>query len=175
MAFDKQRVYSLGGNATKTVKAYFFYNSGSDDVTATGYFDWDVLKAGDQIKVVSADYKSTVDYYVSAVSGGSATVKQEVASEILAVVVDGTALPITKNIITFDTTAGAQSFTLADGVQGQRIVMVMTVDGGTNTVITPANLGNGSTLTFADVGDACEIIFLGTDWWVVGNTGVAIA
>ena len=84
-------------------------------------------------------------------------------------VADGTTLAITSDVITFDTTAEAFSYALPDGVVGQKIRLVMIVDGGNNAVITPAHLGNGSTLTFADVGDACDLEFLGEDWWVVGN------
>lgn len=72
------------------------------------------------------------------------------------------------------TTTGADALTLADGVAGQRKTIIMIADGGDGT-LTPTNFGNGSTITFADVGDSIELEFAGTDWWIVSNNGCAIA
>ena len=177
MAFNNKYIQCLGvgTKANKMPTTYTYYNSASDDVTSAGYFAWDGFNVGDQIIVVSANYKQSRLYNVSAVSAGVATVVIGDLSSVLAVVADGTTLAITSDVITFDTTAEAFSYALPDGVVGQKIRLVMIVDGGNNAVITPAHLGNGSTLTFADVGDACDLEFLGTDWWAVGNTGVIIA
>lgn len=72
------------------------------------------------------------------------------------------------------TTTGADALTLADGVAGQRKTIIMIADGGDGT-LTPTNFGNGSTITFNDVGDSVELEFAGTDWWIVSNNGCAIA
>lgn len=72
------------------------------------------------------------------------------------------------------TTTGAQAGTLADGVQGQVKHVVMVADGGDGT-LTPANFGNGTTITFNDVGDAVILQFLGSDWWLLSNVGCTIA
>ncbi len=72
--------------------------------------------------------------------------------------------------VTYWTTTGADAGTLADGVVGQTKKIIMVVDGGDGT-LTPTNFGNGSTITFADVGDAVELSFDGTNWWIVGSHG----
>ena len=46
---------------------------------------------------------------------------------------------------------------------------------GQTTVITPANLLGYTTITFAEVGDACMLYFNGTNWVVVANQGGALA
>lgn len=82
---------------------------------------------------------------------------------------------VSTQVTLFDTTAGAQALTLADGVEGQEKIMKMTVDGATDSVITPTNLQDGTTLTFADVNDSCVLRFIGGTWMVISNNGVAIA
>jgi hypothetical protein len=72
------------------------------------------------------------------------------------------------------TTTGANALTLADGAVGQIKLIVMIADGGDGT-LTPTNLANGTTLTFADVGDAVTLQFLGTEWWVISNNGAVLA
>ena len=72
------------------------------------------------------------------------------------------------------TTTGANALTLADGAVGQIKIIVMIADGGDGT-LTPTNLANGTTLTFADVGDAVTLQFLGTKWWVISNNGAVLA
>lgn len=72
------------------------------------------------------------------------------------------------------TTTGADALTLADGTAGQVKVITMIVDGGDGT-LTPTNFGNGTTITFADVGDSVTLQFLGTDWWVISNNGATVA
>lgn len=74
------------------------------------------------------------------------------------------------SVVTFWTTTSADAGTLADGTVGQIKKIVMVADGGDGT-LTPTNFGNGSTITFADVGDAVELSFDGTNWWVVGSHG----
>ena len=75
----------------------------------------------------------------------------------------------------FDTTLGAQTGTLADGEEGQKKILKMTVDGATDMVVTPANFSDGTTLTFADVNDSCELIFANGSWSLISNNGVVVA
>jgi len=82
------------------------------------------------------------------------------------------ALPIDKPVIAL-TTGGAEALTLADGVEGQILIIKMVVDGGDGTV-TPANFGDGTTLTF-DNTDSATLIFLGSSWWVVGTPTATVA
>ena len=72
------------------------------------------------------------------------------------------------------TTTGADAFTLADGAEGQMKIITMIVDGG-DGILTPTNLGGGTTITFDAVGDSVLLVFLGTDWWVVSNNGCVVA
>jgi len=82
-----------------------------------------------------------------------------------------TAIDITKAIIYISTT-GTRAYTLADGVDGQRLLITMLVDGG-DGVITPTTLFTGATLTFADAGDSCILVFKDASGWVLTvNTGV---
>jgi len=83
------------------------------------------------------------------------------------------ALPLTTDII-FLTTGGAEALTLADGVAGQSLIIVMVSDGGDGTV-TPANYLNGTTLTFDDVGDSAHLVFDGTNWCNVGTPTATVA
>jgi len=71
--------------------------------------------------------------------------------------------------ITHIVTTGADALTLADGVEGQVKVIVMKTDGGAGT-LTPSNLGNGSTITFDDVGDSAWLVFTNAAWHFVGGT-----
>ena len=67
---------------------------------------------------------------------------------------------------------GASTHAMADGVEGQRKTIVCTVYAG-DAVITPSNLANGTTITLNAVNDACDMIFLGTEWFVVNLYGTA--
>lgn len=60
-------------------------------------------------------------------------------------------------------TTGAIALTLADGADGQLMILTMTVDGGAAT-LTPSNLVNGSTLTFDDVGDSALLTMCESGW-----------
>jgi hypothetical protein len=60
------------------------------------------------------------------------------------------------------------AMTLADGVQGQRLFIY---SAGTTDSITIANLTGGDTITLDD-GEVVDLIFSGTDWFVVYTTGV---
>lgn len=76
MAFTIEKLVPLGGNAkrNKQPMSYSFWNEDTDTVTGAGYFEKNDLVVGDQIVVISADYTTRVDYYVSAVASGAATV-----------------------------------------------------------------------------------------------------
>jgi len=84
------------------------------------------------------------------------------------------ALPLDADNITFDSTLGASTSTLADGYEGQKVMLKMLVDGG-DQVLTPANLLDGTTITFDDAGDSCELIFQGSNWGVVGTSTATVA
>lgn len=60
------------------------------------------------------------------------------------------------------------ALTLADGVEGQRKILVYSAEdaGGDSAVVTPANLaGAATTITFAAVGDIADLVFVGGTWY----------
>ena len=71
--------------------------------------------------------------------------------------------------ITWLVTNAANALTLADGAEGQRKFIVMKTDGGAGT-LTPTSLGNGSTITFDDVGDCADLLFTNGSWHMIGGT-----
>jgi len=84
---------------------------------------------------------------------------------------------ITTLTTAFTSTATGNALTLADGVAGQlkTIVYVAEAAGGDTGVLTPANLGSATTITFNAVGDSVTLQFIGADWWVIGFRGAAVA
>lgn len=84
---------------------------------------------------------------------------------------------ITQPVTAFTSTATGNALTLADGVAGQlkTIVYVAEAAGGDTGILTPANLGAGTTITFNAVGDACILQFIGTDWWAISLRGAVLA
>ena len=99
---------------------------------------------------------------------------QSYTSEDLA---DGAAASLTKTM-SYISTGGAETATLADGTDGQLKMFGMMADGG-NMVITVQNAGWKSsgtgTITFADVGDGVNMVYANSHWHVVGNNGAALA
>lgn len=87
------------------------------------------------------------------------------------------AVNITSLVTAFTSTATGNALTLADGAQGQlkTIIYVAEAAGGDTGVLTPTNLGSATTITFNAVGDSVTLQFAGTDWWVVGFRGAAVA
>jgi len=73
------------------------------------------------------------------------------------------------NDVTLVTTTAADALTLADGAEGQKKLVIMIVDGGAGT-LTPSHLGNGTTITFDDVGDCAELLFVNSAWYMIGGT-----
>jgi hypothetical protein len=87
------------------------------------------------------------------------------------------AVNVTQLTTAFTSTATGNALTLADGVAGQlkTIVYVAEAAGGDTGVLTPANLGSATTITFNAVGDSVTLQFIGADWWVIGFRGAVVA
>ena len=87
------------------------------------------------------------------------------------------AVSITTLTTAFTSTATGNALTLADGVAGQlkTIVYVAEAAGGDTGILTPANLGSATTITFNAVGDSVTLQFIGADWWVIGFRGAVVA
>ena len=86
------------------------------------------------------------------------------------------AVNVTTSITHIDTVTagGAHAGALADGTNGQIKIITMIADGG-DSVITPSNFANGSTITFEDVNDTVTLIFTNSNWVVLANNGATIA
>ena len=72
------------------------------------------------------------------------------------------------------TAGAAHASGLADGSNGQIKIITMIADGG-DSVITPSNFANGTTITFADVNDTVTLLFTNSNWVVLSNNGATIA
>jgi hypothetical protein len=78
------------------------------------------------------------------------------------------AVPVTNIFSSYITNATAAiAATLADGVVGQIKVIKLKTKDTNNMVLTPANLGDGTTITFDATGEVAVLMFLGTAWEVI--------
>jgi hypothetical protein len=87
-----------------------------------------------------------------------------------------TAVGVAQSITHIDTNTagGAHAGALADGTRGQIKIITMIADGG-DSVITPTNFANGTTITLNDAGDSVTLIFTNSEWLVLANNGCTIA
>lgn len=80
--------------------------------------------------------------------------------------------------VSYFTTAGSETATLADGAEGQIKTLICKGYVG-NMVITVAsagwNSGSSGTITFNAVGDACTLQYVQGDWYCIGNNSVTFA
>lgn len=73
-------------------------------------------------------------------------------------------------------TTGGGTYTLANGTQvGQMKKVLLGTDSGTDAVITPVSLTGGTTITMNDATDYVILIWTGTAWVVIENSGATIA
>jgi hypothetical protein len=80
------------------------------------------------------------------------------------------AVNLTTTVTHVVTSSGPNALSLADGYyDGQIKVIVMKTDDGAG-VLTPTHLGNGTTITFDDVGDSAHLIFTNSAWHFIGGT-----
>jgi hypothetical protein len=87
------------------------------------------------------------------------------------------AVNITSLTTAFTSSGTGDALTLADGAAGQikTIVYVAQIAGADTGILTPANLGSGTTITFNDVGDSVQLQYIGTNWWVISAFGAVVA
>lgn len=72
--------------------------------------------------------------------------------------------------------ASNNTFTLGDGVEGQRMVVRAGSKGGAgNGVLTPSNLNGGTSVTFTAAGDNVEMEFFDGGWNVTGLSGATVS
>ena len=84
------------------------------------------------------------------------------------------AVNVSTSITHLNTIGGANAGGLANGTNGQIKIITMIADGG-DSVITPSNFANGTTITFADVNDTVTLIFTNAKWVLLANNGATIA
>ena len=93
----------------------------------------------------------------------------------LAIAVAGAALviPVTHAHVS-KTTGGVEALTLANGVPGQVLTIILAVDGGTGT-LTPATATGWATIVFADAGDQAVLFYVSdaAGWRIWSLTGKA--
>jgi len=83
------------------------------------------------------------------------------------------AIPVTHVYVAYTSVGGAEALTLADGQDGQVIVINHVVDGG-NGVLTPATAAGWTSIDLADAGDTVSCIFVNTvGWAILGTSGNA--
>ena len=87
------------------------------------------------------------------------------------------AINLTSFTTAFTSSAAGNALTLADGAAGQlkAIVYVAQIAGADTGILTPDNLGNGTTITFNNVGDSVQLQYIGTNWWVIAINGAVVA
>jgi hypothetical protein len=87
------------------------------------------------------------------------------------------AVDLTSFTTAFTSTGIGDALTLADGTAGQiKNVVYVAQTGGTDTgILTPANLGGFTTITFNNPGESVQLQFLGTQWFVVSAFGAVVA
>jgi hypothetical protein len=87
------------------------------------------------------------------------------------------AVDITSFTTAFTSSGTGDALTLADGAAGQlkAIVYVAQIAGADTGILTPANLGSGTTITFNAVGDSVQLQYIGTNWWVISAFGAVVA
>jgi len=78
--------------------------------------------------------------------------------------------------VSYITTTGPSTATLATGSLGQIKTFITGVYGG-NMVITAANPGWGGngTMTFTSAGSGCTLQYISSKWFCIGNNGVTFA
>lgn len=84
-----------------------------------------------------------------------------------------TALSLTKTVHYIDADAGGDIFTLADGVAGQIMTILLTSSTGVAT-ITPTNLAGGTSVTLNADGDTVVLQFMDTEWFILGGNSYAV-
>ena len=146
--------------------------------TATGT-DALTLTTGD-ITVTDGDVTMTAGAFLMTLGNATLTAGNIIltAGTIIetaqAILNANTAISITHGVTKIANNASS-THTLADGVEGQRKTIVCTAYTA-DAVITPDNLANATTITLNAVGDACTLVFIGTEWWTettYGTTAVA--
>jgi hypothetical protein len=90
-------------------------------------------------------------------------------------IADSLAIPVTHGVVVKTTGADAEALTLANGVAGQVLTIVLGTDGGGDGTLTPTTKTGFATIVFADAGDTATLLYVDdvTGWVIMGTAGVA--
>lgn len=93
---------------------------------------------------------------------------KDVAADVLAI-------PVTHPIVSKTTGADAEALTLADGVPGQSLKIILATDGGGDGTLTPTTKTGFATIVFADAGDQVVLEYIDdtVGWIITSAVGVA--
>lgn len=168
MAFKQRDFGGIGGFTRKLRGGQIFqYVDIADtlaEMTTPGYFNRvaSAFGAHDEIHLVGSEgpqvvriVNASIPITVGHVSGGGV---QNITDSGVASLVTGVTL--------ITTTGAAQVITLADGFFGQhKIFFVVSNSGATNSLITPANFADGTSLEFDGDFDTVGLVWLGSIGW----------
>jgi hypothetical protein len=99
----------------------------------------------------------------------------EVTTSSATVADDVLPIPVTKRIVLKETGGDAEALSLANGVQGQKLTIVLAIDGGGDGTLTPTTCTGFATIVFADAGDTVDLEYVDdtVGWILTGSAGVA--
>ena len=88
---------------------------------------------------------------------------------------DSLAIPITHGIVAKTTGGDAEALSLADGEEGQELMIYLAVDGGGTGTLTPDTCTGFTTIAFADKGDQVVLRYIDDSigWIILSATGLA--
>ena len=72
----------------------------------------------------------------------------------------------TTTVVSFISTTGVESYTLADGVEGQEKIIIMKADGG-NATVTPTNLVGYTSVRLTGVNNNFHLLYGSTGWNII--------
>jgi hypothetical protein len=72
----------------------------------------------------------------------------------------------TTTVVSFISTTGVESYTLADGVEGQEKIIIMKAHGG-NATVTPTNLVGFTSVRLTGVNNSFHLIYGSTGWNII--------
>lgn len=158
-----------------------------------------LLGKGGTVKMIASEAMATIGVNVYAAAGGKIALSGvvlvgrlltaasadgdivEVDSIVPVVAPNGSntvaggtlAIPVTRRVV-LKTTGGVEALTLADGLPGQKLTIILATDGGDGT-LTPTTKTGFSTIVFADAGDRADLEFVDATrgWILTGYSGTA--
>lgn len=117
---------------------------------------------------ISAHLESLGDVDSAQLDALAITGSTTVAADVLAI-------PITHRVVVKTTGADAEALTLADGIEGQKLTIVLGTDGGGDGTLTPTTKTGFATIVLADAKDNVTLEFVDSTvgWIILGAAGVA--